>query len=361
MKISCDRYTLANAMGMAIRAVPKNSVMQIQKCVLVEADSSIKITANDNEITIRTEIPGMVLEKGAVAIPATLLHEISRKMPDGDVYLESDENDSITISCGKSKFHIAGMDGSDFVGMPAESAGSTFTVGALAFADAINRIIFCTAKDSTTNPMMSGINFQAKDGVLALTALDGHRIARRTIKIDSTDDFETTIPAKSLSEVTRVFKDGNIAVRISKNTADFKSDGAEMVSRTLFGKYFDIQKFIDGMQPEHIVVNRAELRDVINRATIVIKEEGKKPVVFGIADNNLTVSANTTVGTSSENVDIDQSCPDMRIGFNPTFLLEALSAVDEDNVRINLTSPKAPAIIGTPDDGYIYVVLPVAI
>lgn len=360
MRISCDRYTLANAMGMAIRAVPKNSVMQIQKCVLVEADNSIKITANDNELTIRTEIPGMVLEKGAVAIPATLLNEISRKMPDGDVFLESDENDSITISCGKSKFHIAGMDGSDFVGMPAEAEGSTFAVNATAFADAISRIIFCARKD-TTNVMMTGINFKAKDGLLTLTALDGHRIARRNIRIDSMDEFEITIPAKTLSEVTRVFKYGNIAVRISKNTADFKSDDAEMVSRTLFGKYFDIQKFIDGMQPEHIIVNRVELRDVINRATIVIKEEEKKPVVFGIADNNLTVSVATTVGTSSENVDIEQSCSDMRIGFNPTFLLEALSAVDEENVRINLTSPKTPAIIGTPDDGYVYVVLPVAI
>lgn len=361
MKISCDRYTLANAMGMAIRAVPKNSVTQIQKCVLVEADSSIKITANDNELTIRTEISGMVLEKGAVAIPATLLNEISRKMPDGDVYLESDENDSITISCGKSKFHIAGMDGSNFVGMPAESAGSTFTVNAVTFADAINRIIFCTAKDSTTNPMTSGINFQAKDGVLALTALDGHRIARKTIKIDSTDDFETTIPAKSLSEVTKIFKDGNITVSISKNTADFKSDDAEMVSRTLYVKYFDVQKFIDGIQPEHIMVNRLELRDVINRATIVIKETERKPVVFGMQDNTLTVSAATTVGTSNESVDIEQSCPDMRIGFNPRFLLEALSAVDEEAVQINLTTPKSPAIIGTLDDGYIYVVLPVAI
>ena len=132
-----------------------------------------------------------------------------------------------------------------------------------------------------------------------------------------------------------------------------------MVSRLIEGEYFKINQMLSSDYETKFVINKKELLNCIDRATLLIKEGDKKPIVFRIVDGNMEININSALGSMKEEIDIQKEGKDILIGFNPRFLIDALRVIDDENVTIYMVNPKAPCFIRNDDQQYIYLILPV--
>lgn len=366
MKVTCSKADLANGMNIALRAVAAKSTMPIFECVLLEAINGVLgLTATDQEIGVETVVDCDVQVPGSVAVDAKLFAEIVRKMPNADVTITTDEKDSIKITCGKSKFNIPGRSSEDFVTLPTIKDGTEFSMPQVVLRDMIRQTIFSVAQNDTKR-MMMGELFRIKAGNLQVVALDGHRIAIRNTQLDNfpPPDCDTIIPSKALTELSKILSgdaSDDVRIFIDKDNVQFDMDTTKFITRTIFGEYFKIDQMLSRDYETKIEVDRSDLYDSVNRATILVREGDKKPLVMKITDESAEISVKTSTGESTEEIEIEKSGADLTIGFNPRFIQDALTAVGDDIVSIYFTNAKAPCLIKDDEGTYTYVILPVNI
>ena len=139
----------------------------------------------------------------------------------------------------------------------------------------------------------------------------------------------------------------------------FEFDDTIVVSRLIEGEYYRIDKMLSSSYQTRVTVQRRELLSCIDRATLLVKEEDKKPVIIMIGSDSMELKINTTLGSMDEVIEITKDGADMNIGFNPKFLIDALRAIDSEEITLYLVSPKAPCFIRDLEETYCYLILPV--
>ena len=363
MKIKCDSKDLAIAIGTAMRAVPAKTTIPAQECVLIEADGgSIFVTGNDMELGIRTVLEGEVIELGRVAVDAKLMNDIAKKLPVGDAVISSNEIFTLNIKCGRSKFNISGRDPVDFSVLPETEKGTVVEISQAAFKDAVLNSIFCISPNDT-NPIMTGEHIDTDGDVMRFTALDGHRIAITEIKLDRPfGKADAIIPGKTLSEVSKLLKDGYMQIEFTQNHVVFDIDGTRIVSRTIYGQYFKIDRFMSNDYTTKVTADAGELLSCIARASVVIDSAEKKPpVIISVTDGIISIDAKTAKGTTNEELEAEKIGEDIRLGMNNRFLIDALDRATsyDDEIEIRFTGPKTPVTITRDGASYRYIVLPV--
>ena len=363
MKLIFTKSSLNKAVGIVMKAVPTRTTMSILECILIDASTNeIKFTANDMELGIETIVEGEIIEKGKVAIDAKIFSEIVRKLPDNDITIETDDNYTSTITCGKSKFNIAGKSGDDFSYLPVIIKEKSISLSQFTLKETINQTIFCTSPNDN-NKMMTGELFEVKDNVLKVVGLDGHRIAIRNINLSgNADDVKVVVPGKTLNEISKILSsDAESVVNIyfTNNHILFEFDNTMVVSRLIEGEYFKINQMLSSDYETKVVINKKEFLDSIDRANLLIREGDKKPIIINITDGSLEVKVQSAIGSLNEDIDINKEAKDIMIGFNPKFLIDALRVIDDETVDIYLVNPKAPCFIRDKEENYIYLILPV--
>ncbi|NBH82705.1 DNA polymerase III subunit beta [bacterium C-53] len=363
MKIKCTKSNLLNGVQTVSKAVPSKTTMSILECILVNAsENEIRLTANDMELGIETSINGEIIEKGIIALDAKIFLEIVRKLPDNDVLIETDSNYKTTIICEKAKFNIIGKSGEDFSGLPSIEKTDYITISQFTLKEVIRQTIFSIA-DNENNKLMTGELFDINDNMLKVVALDGHRISIRNIELrQNYNSRKVVVPGKTLNEISKIlsgevekevnifFTDKNIVFEFGKTT---------VVSRLIEGEYFKIDQMLSSDYETKIIINKKEFLNCIDRATLLIKEGDKKPVIIRIDDSAMELKINSTVGSMNEEIDIRKEGKDIMIGFNPKFLIDALRVIDDEEIVIYLVNPKAPCFIRDDKNKYTYLILPV--
>lgn len=361
MKLSFLKSDLLNAINIVLKAVPSKTTMPILECILIEADEEIKMTANDMEMAIETKVKGNILEKGNTAIDAKLFSEIIRKLPDSEIVIE-EENENITISCEKAKFHISGRRGDDFVNMPSVETEQYICISQFTLKEIIRQTIFSIAANEN-NKLMTGELFEVKEDNLKVVSLDGHRISIRNVKLkDHYESKKVVVPGKTLNEISRIIPgdaDKDVYIYFSKNHILFEFDQTLVLSRLIEGEYFKIDQMISNEFETKITVNKKELLDSIERSVLLVRESDKKPIIIDIKNNNMELSLNSLIGSMKEDILIRHIGKDMLIGFNPRFLIDALRVIDDEEVSIYMMNSKAPCFIRDDEGKYIYLILPV--
>ena len=365
MKLVFDKADLVKSVGIAMKAVSGKTTMPILECILIDASSNvIKFTSNDMELGIETIVTGMILERGIVALDAKIFSEIVRKLPDNQVTIETDENLVTTITCEKAKFNIAGKDGEDFVALPEIEKNHFITLSQFSLKEIIRQTIFSIA-DNESNRMMSGELLQIDQDQLRLVSLDGQRISIRKITLkESYDPIKAVIPGKTLNEISKILSgeiDDIVNIYFSKNHILFEFDQTIVVSRLIDGEYFRIDQMLSSDYETKIKINKKEFLDCIDRATLLVREGEKKPIIIEITDNSMELRIDSAMGSMNENIDIDKEGKDILIGFNPRFLIDALKVIDDETISIYLVNPKAPCFIRDDEENYTYLILPVNI
>ena len=362
MKIRISKDELIKSINIVSRAVAGKTTMSILQCILIDASGEgICLVANDMELGIRTVARGIILERGVTAVDAQIFSNIVRKLPDSDVSIEA-SGERVTIRCEKSKFAILGRDGSDFAFLPEVDRSVGIRLSQLTLRDMITKTIFSTSSNESQG-MMTGELLEIMGSHIRMVALDGHRIAmRRSALRDMYDGRKVVIPGKTLGEVGKILSgDAEKAVDIffTDKHVLFAFDETIVVSRLIEGEYYKVDKMLSSNYSTQVICRRRELLDCLDRASLLVKEEDKKPVILMIRQDEMELRINTALGSMDEVLAIRREGEDFNIGFNPRFLIEALRSIDEDEVVMYFVSPKAPCFIRDAEDTYCYLILPV--
>ncbi len=363
MKLVCSKSNLLNGVQIVSKAVPNKTTMSILECILIDASGGeIKLTANDMELGIETIIEGDIQEKGIIALDAKIFLEIVRKLPDNDIKIETDSNYKTTITCEKSKFNIIGKSGEDFSYLPQIEKSESLVISQFTLKEVVRQTIFSIA-DNDNNKLMTGELFDISGNKLKVVSLDGHRISIRNILLkNSYEDKKVVVPGKTLNEISKILPgdaDRDVNIFFTPKHIVFEFDNTTVVSRLIEGQYFNIEQMLSSDYETKVRINKKEFLNCIDRATLLVKEGDKKPIIINIADNSMELKINSIIGSMNEDIDIEKTGKDMMIGFNPKFLIDALRVIDDEEINIYLVNPKAPCFIRDAEEKYIYLILPV--
>ncbi len=363
MKIICSKAELLQGVNTVLKAVPAKTTMPILECILIDTtDGQIKLTANDMELGIETKIKGDILDKGKIALEAKLFSEIVRKLPDSEVSIQTDDSYRALINCEKEKFNIAGKSGEDFSYLPEIEKTQMISLSQFSLKEIIRQTIFSIA-DNENNRLMTGELFEINGNELKVVSLDGHRISIRKIELKETyNPVKVVVPGKTLNEISKILTGGiedNVRIFITGRHIMFEFDDTVVVSRLIEGEYFRIEQMLSSDYETKISMNKKELQSCIERASLLVKEGDKKPIIMNIMDESMELKINSFIGSMNEDIDIVKTGKDLMIGFNPKFILDALRVIDDENIDIYMINPKAPCFIRDEEQKYIYLILPV--
>ena len=363
MKLICSKASLVKGVSIVSKAVPSRTTMPILNCILIDASANeIKLTANDMELGIETVIEGEIVERGIIALDAKFFSEIVRKLPDNDVVIESDDTFQTTITCEKAKFNIVGKSGEDFSYLPYIEKNESISISQFTLKDVVRQTIFSIA-DNDTNKLMTGELFEINETRLRVVSLDGHRISIRNIELkESYSPLKVVVPGKTLQEISKILTgeaEDMVDIFFADNHILFEFDETKVVSRLIEGEYFHIDQMLSSDYDTKVKINKREFLNCIDRATLLIREGDKKPIILNIQDGSLQLKINSFVGSMNEEIEIEKEGKDLLIGFNPKFFIDALRVIDDEEVTLYLVNPKAPCFIKDDAGTYVYLILPV--
>ena len=363
MKIICKKSNLAKGVSIVSKAVPSKTTMPILECILIDATNDIiRLTANDMELGIQTDIEGEILDRGMIAIDAKIFSEIVRKLPDNEVTIETDDNLQVMITCEKAKFNLSGKPGEEFSYLPVIEKDESIEISQFTLKEIIRQTIFSIA-DTESNKLMTGELFEIRNNVLRVISLDGHRISIRKIELkDEVTDRKLIVPGKTLIEISKILSgeaESIVNISYSNNHIVFEFNNTVVVSRLIEGEYFKVDQMLSSDYDTKVRINKRELLDCIDRATLLVKEGDKKPIIINIGDEVMELRIKSQIGSMNEEIFINKEGNDLLIGFNPKFLIDALRVIEDEEVTLYLMNAKAPCFIKDNEESYIYLILPV--
>ena len=339
MKIRCLKSDLVKGVSIVSKAVPTKTTMPILECILIDATTDIiKLTANDMELGIETVIRGQIDEKGMIALDARIFSDIVRKLPDNEIVIESGVNFQTLITCEKAKFNISGKSGEDFSYLPYIERENPVSISQFTLKEVIRQTIFSIA-DNDSNKLMTGELFDMNGDILKVVSLDGHRISIRKIELkESYEPKKIVVPGKTLIEVSKILSgEADSEVRL----------------------YFTANHIVFEFYETKVRINKRELLNCIDRATLLVKEGDKKPIIINIQDEMMELKIKSEKGTMDEEIMITKEGKDLLIGFNPKFLIDALRVIDDEEADLYFMNAKAPCFIKDEGESYVYLILPV--
>ena len=315
MKLICSKASLLKGVSIVSKAVPSRTTMPILNCILIDASANeIKLTANDMELGIETVIEGEIVERGIIALDAKFFSEIVRKLPDNDVVIESDDTFQTTITCEKAKFNIVGKSGEDFSYLPYIEKNESISISQFTLKDVVRQTIFSIA-DNDTNKLMTGELFEINENRLRVVSLDGHRISIRNIELkESYSPLKVVVPGKTLQEISKILTgeaEDMVDIFFADNHILFEFDETKVVSRLIEGEYFHIDQMLSSDYDTKVKINKREFLSCIDRATLLIREGDKKPIILNIQDGSLQLKINSFVGSMNEEIEIEKEGKDL--------------------------------------------------
>ena len=326
------------------------------------SNGEIKLTANDMELGIETTIEGQIVEKGIIALDAKIFLEIVRKLPDSDITIETDVSFKTVITCEKAKFTIIGKSGEDFSYLPAVERDDSIVISQFTLKELVRQTIF-SISDNDNNKLMTGELFDINGDEFKIVSLDGHRISIRKIQMkNSYAPKKVVVPGKTLNEVSKILPgdaDSDVTISFTEKHIVFEFDKTVVVSRLIEGEYFRINQMLSSDYETKVTINKKEFLDCIERATILIRENDKKPLILNVGDNSMELKLNSSFGSMNAELMIHKTGKDIMIGFNPKFLIDALRVIDDEEINIYMMNPKSPCFIKDEEANYIYLILPV--
>ncbi len=328
--------------------------------------SQIQLTTSDLEIQIRTSA---VLDGDAgnftTTVGARKLIDILRTMPsDQTVSLESSQN-KLILKGGKSRFTLQSLPAEDFpLVQEAANFGPVFSVPQKTLKALLSQVSFAMAVHDIRY-YLNGILFVAEGKQLSLVATDGHRLAFSSATLDvEVPRQEVILPRKTVLEMQRLLsdKEGAIEMQFAGNQAKFSFEGMEFVTKLVEGKFPDYNRVIPKNHKNIITLGRTTLLASLQR-TAILTSEKFKGVRLNIEPGTLRVASNNAEQEEAvDELDIDYAGDAIEIGFNVTYLIDALTNMEQDMVKMELADSNSSALLTIPDDAaFKYVVMPMRI
>jgi DNA polymerase-3 subunit beta len=347
--------------------VERRHTLPVLANVLIRKSAGeVQLTTSDLEIQIRTQVDlGGDDAAFSTTVGARKLIDILRTLPsDQLVSLESAQN-KLILKGGKSKFTLQTLPAEDFpLVQEAPSFGPAFSVPQKTLKSLLNQVSFSMAVHDIRY-YLNGILFVAEGTKLSLVATDGHRLAFASAELDvEVPKQEVILPRKTVLELQRLLsdKDGAIELQFAANQARFRFEGMEFVTKLVEGKFPDYNRVIPRNHPNIVILGRSALLAALQRAAIMTSEKFKG-VRLNLERGSLRVAANNADQEEAvDELDIQYDGSAIEIGFNVSYLIDALSNMSQDMIRLELNDGNSSALLTIPDNEHFkYVVMPMRI
>jgi len=364
MKFSCEKSYLLSAVLTASQAVYAKSAVPALESLLIEAGQDLRISGYDLKTGIRTRIGADVVSKGEILLNARLFSDIIRKLPNDTVSINVDDNLKAKIVCGMSEFEITGSSPDEYPELPTVDQQKALSLPQGLLKEMISQTIFAVS-DSEARPVHTGSLFEVSGDSLTIVSVDGYRLAlrRERIKNSKMDECSFVVPGTALSEVEKIASDSEETVRISVGAKHimFTFGNTVLISRRLEGEFLNYRQAIPQNNKYSIIANRRNLIDCIERVSLIISDRLKSPVRCVFESGSVKMTTVTALGRASDECRIEGNGDGLEIGFNNKYLLDALKAVPDNEIRILLNSGVSPCMIVPvgDEDNYHYMILPV--
>ena len=367
MKFVCYKDVIIKALNSVVKGVASKTTMPILEGILIQTnDDEIKLTTYDLEIGIEYTMKCEIIEQGSTVVNATMFTEIIRKLPDSEINISVNENNLLVIECEGSLYKLATMNPDEFPELPKIEVENSITLEQSALKNMIRKTIFAVSTDEN-RPIFSGCLFEIKNNKLNVVAIDGFRLALRTINLPfPVNDFKAVIPAKTLNEVNKIVADSfeEIKIGVSKNQALFEMENCKLVTRILDGEFLNYSSVIPTTWQTRVKVNRNDLLNSFERISLIssssIEKEKKYPVKVSVDIGKMTISCTNQTGDAKEDVYISTEGKYLEAGFNPKYFLDCLKAIDDEEVYLEFGSNISPCLVKSIENNdYVYMILPI--
>ena len=364
MKVYMNTQELNAGVSDVVRALSQKSVIPILEgiCFLAE-DSAVTLICTDMSLRIETRIAAGVTEEGCVIIPGRLFAEIVRRLPEETVELETQDN-KIVIKSGRSRSTLQISSAQDYPAMPEIGDPTEISISQNAFRNMIRQTIFATTQDDT-KPMLNGILLEAEANILKLVALDGFSLALRREPCNYAGSCSKAIvPTKSLSEISRMMLDSNEPIKlvISKTHIAIDLEHTKIVSRLLDVNFINYDSILTKTFKTRVRVKRAELLEIIERASLISRENKGNAIRMKFGGDMLKISAVSELGSVNEELPVEIDGDSIEIAFNARFMSDVFKSLEDEEVYMNMINRISQCVICPIEgDAYQYVVLPMRI
>ncbi len=373
MKIVCNKPQLVEIINTVQRAIAPKTSLPVLECIKIDAngDGNVVFTGNNIDLCIEYNSQCSVLEGGTIALTSKMFGDIVRRLPEGDVTISVNPSNNVTkIKSGSSEFNIQGISPDEFPSAPVLDENFRFSLTQNILKKLIRKTISFVAQNEGKKPVLTGALFEIKNNYLNVVASDGHRLAvvKEEIK-ENTDNNKFVVPGATLRELLKILKDEEerVDIIVSDRTVLMDFGNYQVYSRLLDGEFLKYEAIISAVNTINVTAEKRYIVDSLERALLLInddisaKSENKIPVRFNMAYNKIDVSCITGKGQVNDTVPVELDGGELIIGFNCRFLLDALSACDEDKVKMEFSAPTSGCFIKSSkeDDSYVYMILPV--
>jgi len=370
MQLVIERGELLRALGHVTSVVERRTTIPILSNVMLKAsERALQFKATDLEREVSDEAPADVSKPGAVTVPAHMLHDIVRKLPDGaQVELKRDpEKERLTLRSGHSRFQLQTLAPEDFPDLAAGEFGHTFEIAAKDLKRLIDKTRFAISTEETRY-YLNGIYLHAalrgKEPTLRAVATDGHRLAQAELPAPkgSAGMPGIILPRKTVHELHRLIEDSGDTVTVSVSPAKARFE-IGTITLTIDGTFPDYGRVIPKANDKRLKVSNAEFVSAVDRVSTIASERGRA-VKLNISGDKLVLSVNNPEGGSATeeiSAEYDSATP-LEIGFNAKYLLDIASQLESDTAQFQLADPGSPTMVkDDSDEGALYVLMPMRV
>ena len=366
MKFQIEKPIFLKALQRVQGIVEKRNTMPILANILIKAQhGKIEIMATDLEVSIKDLCDVVVMKEGNATINARKLFEIIKEAPEDKIDIADEDGGKITIKSGKAKFNIVGLPVEEFPSFPVYDEGGFFRAAPETLKEMIEKTVFASSTDETRYNI-NGV-FVEKDGTkIRMVATDGHRLA----VIEKNSEWPALnkgviLPRKGILELKKFLDDaveGAFSLAFTVNSMIVKKDSTVLVIRLIDGEFPDYKQVIPKGNDSKVKLGRVDFLSSLRRVSLLSMEKGRG-VKFGLSKGKLELSSNNPdVGEAREEIGVDYKNDGLEIGFNATYMMEALGVIGGDEIVLELKDRESPAMLKSAiPNGYVYVIMPMRI
>jgi DNA polymerase-3 subunit beta len=366
LKLTIPTPDLLAQLQTVSRVASTRSAVQALAGVMISApeDGHAELRATDMEIGLRVPVQAEPASSGTVVLPARLLLDVVRSLPDATLTLElrSAEQD-VELKSGAATFHLRTLRTEDFPTLPAPATETRLTLPAEALTQTISRVARSASRDET-RPVLTGVLMSASGQELRMVATDSYRLSVKQTALDAPlqGSLEANVPARAMQELVRIAQQApadSVAVSVGQNQVVFELGDVVLSSRLIDGQFPNYRQLLPESVEHELRLSTAELGEVVRRISLLAQKNA--PLRLSFSEGTLTVSARTPdVGEASEAIPVPFHGDTFEIGFNPEFLRDGLESVESEELVLKLISPLRPGLIETPDGGeFVYLIMPI--
>ena len=360
MRIKISKDDLLKIIQVVQTITTTKTTLPILSNILLEAkDNKLTLTATDLDVCISTNTQVEVMESGAITLPAKRLCDIVKELPNVDIEISAKKNNIATIECPKTFFKIMGLPKEDFPKTPEFKVKDRITLNQQTLKSMINATSFAVSHDEARY-VLNGVLFIVRDNCVRLVATDGRRLAliEKESKLPKAVSKKAIIPTKAILELAKLLKDqDDVGITIDENQALFEMGETFLISRLIEGEFPNYEQVVPKEPKEKIKVDREKFISALRRANIFTSQDSQA-VKIEVSKSKLIISKSTPeLGEAREELEVEYKGPDILIGFNPGYLMDAMKILETADVGLEITSPEKPGVVRMGSE-YVYVVLP---